>query len=331
MEQHSQQLATPGQNIARPDRLERQLAVQSNLSVTTALFGTRGEIATGFRELLETLPLRNRESGRHLVDDPGVGHPQVEAYLQAAFFRPNEAKFSYQVAVEGEKPDERQIAAFSSLGMIESLSVRAGKQYDLGAVFGGLLGAVDARTKNLLQQGAELSSIALLGSQRSLVPDKELGQNLIAVIGQEYYQELQARSLLPSNEFQMMKCVWESYCRRDEKLRSIPVIEVDSQLRLQSIKQAPGTPETVVDLANTLTSGLRIPTLDTAPRTFLLSSSQPYAVRQKEDFLSSMICLNYPGISEVDVVGYQSPVMPSLKLFATELAKLVHAQYLIRY
>ena len=311
------------------DKMPNNLNVAGNINLTDKLFDRNGNVTQFFKEILETLPLFDSISGAHLTSiSSTLTLPQVEQYLQAAFFRPNEAKFAYQVATEGELPNERQLAAFGKLGMVDALTVTAGNKYDLGAVFGGLLAAVDARSKYLLQQGVDFSSVALLGGQRPLI-ESELKENLATVIGQDYYTELEQKKTLPKTEFQMMRCVWDSYCRKNESLSSIPVIEVDSKLRIGKAKDSPHTPDTVVDLANTLTSGIAIPGLKTAPSAFIVSSSQPYAPRQREDFLSAMISLNYP-LAEVDVIGYPSSTPSSLKLYATEIAKLVHAQYLTR-
>lgn len=306
-------------------------SISGNISVDTLLFDHANHATPFLKDLLSTLPLKAHDSEVPLTGD-GAGsilHAHIDELLQAAFFRPNEARFSYELAGEGDKPSQFQLDAFARLGMVDALTVASGRQYDLGAVFGGLLASVEARTRNMLDQGAVISSIALLGGQRPLI-EREKGAALAAVIGQGFYQELERASALPVTEFQMMRCVWESFCRRDPSLQSIPVIEVDSQLRIGKIKEAPGTPETVVDLANTLMSGKGIPGMQAAPQTFLLSSSQPHAVRQREDFLSSMVKLGYPIHSDVDVVGYVSASPPSLKLYATELAKLVHAQLLVR-
>jgi hypothetical protein len=215
--------------------------------------------------------------------------------------------------------------------MVDALTVAPGQHYDCGVVFGGLLAAVQGRIQNLLKQKCSFSSIALLGGQRALFQDKEQGEALKNVIGEQIYTELSTAGNLPRTELEMMMCVWESFRRSNPNFSSIPVVHVDSALRVGKVKEAPGTPDTVVDLVNTLTSGMRLPGLESAPGSFLLSSSQPHGIRQLEDFLSSMATLRYPNLTTADVVAYEREGEASVTLYAQELAKLVHAQFLARY
>lgn len=316
-------------------RVDYLNSVSGNFSSATLLFEPDGLPAQALIDVLSVLPFKAAEQSISLAealkDRSAFPHARVEELLQQAFFRPTEAQFSFETAAQGAPPTAEQLDVFRKLGMIEALTVPAGLSFDVGVVFGGLLGAVESRTRFLLDQKAELGSIALLGGARVLNPEREIGEPLSNAIGEIYFNELAQNNSLPRTEFEMMKCVWESFCRRDDKLRNIPVIEVNSDLRLGNVKEAPGTPDTVVDLANTLTSGVRIPGLSAAPSSFLLSSSQPFAPRQREDFLASLAVLGYPGLSDVSVVGYAAEQTPSLKLFGTEIAKWVHAQFLAKY
>lgn len=319
---------TPSQPNA--DKMALLANIDRNINLHAALFDARGHITEQGRAVLAALPLRDA-TGAHLAETRTLTHQAVEEALQKAFFKLNEASFSFQVATQGAPPTEEQRGAFRTLGMVDALTVPHEAQYDVGVVFGGLLGAVQGRVNNLLQQGCTFSSIALLGGQRALFPDKEMGEHLQKVIGEKMYAELDEAHRLPKTEFEMMVCVWESFRRSNPGLADIPVVQVDSVLRVGKVKEAPGTPDTVVDLANTLTSGMQIPGLQSAPSSFLLSSSQPHGVRQLEDFLSSMAALRYPNLTKVDVVAYERETEPSLMLYAQELAKLVHAQFLARY
>ena len=47
--------------------------------------------------------------------------------------------------------------------------------------------------------------------------------------------------------------------------------------------------------------------------------------------LTCVPALRYPNLTKVDVVAYERETEPSLMLYAQELAKLVHAQFLARY
>jgi hypothetical protein len=329
-----------GQEASLPKGLESVRVqflteVSGNIETAEVFFDKDGGLTDRCINVLRTLALHDAETGEHLIDrltnQGNLTHAAVEDALQKAFFKPNESKFSFEINSEGDLPSEHQKEAFRSLNMIDEIRVAPGASYDCGVVFGGLLTAIDARTSFLLDQGAEISSIALLGSQRKVIPDREGGEHLEKVIGETHYAELAQNGNLPKTEFELMKCVWESHCRRDESLRSIPVIEVNSEMRLGHVKEAPGTPDTVVDLLNTFTSGYRVPGLEAVPSTFLLSSSQPHAVRQREDFLASMTALNYPGNDQIDVVGYGTGNATKLKLFASEVTKFVHAQFLARY
>ena len=64
---------------------------------------------------------------------------------------------------------------------------------------------------------------------------------------------------------------------------------------------------------------------------FLVSSSQPFALRQREDFLSTMAVLGYEGLERVDAAAYAAEGVSSLELFGNETKNLVHAQFLARY
>lgn len=317
---------------SRIDYLSR---VAGNASTTFELFDKHGTPTGLLKDALLALPLVNPHTGRHMVTElceQGLfDHAHVEEMLQNAFFKPNAAKFSFEIASDSVAPSEEQLRVFKKLGLIDAITVPAGQSYDTGVVPGGLLGAIDSRTRNLLEQGARLSSVALLGGQRKIIPSRESGDALKKVIGEVYYKELEENHSLPETEFDLMQCVWESYCRRDESLRSVPVITINSDLRRGHIKEAPGTPETVVDLANTLVSGFRVPGLEGAPGTFLLSSSQPHTLRQREDFLAAFALLSYPGLEQVDVAGYSCPATTSLKLYGSEIAKLVHSQFIARH
>jgi hypothetical protein len=323
------------QNLDHQPRLAYLEAINGNGLAPSALFQRNGELQEDFISLLKMLPLSDKSSGTHLVDTlaekVALNIHEIESALQAAFFKPNAALFSFEVAADGGTPSAEQILAFTRFGLIDEIRIQAGAQYDTGVVFGGLLAAIDGRSKFLLDQDASLSSIALLGGKRALIPERELGQALENVIGEVYFAELAQAGTLPTTEYELMLCVWESYCRKNPALKEIPVIAINSDLRLGHIKEAPGTPDTVVDLANTLTSGSSIAGLSSAPTTFLLASSQPHAIRQREDFVSAMALLNYPGLAQVDIVGYANQANVSLKLYSQEVAKLVHAQYVSRY
>lgn len=304
--------------------------INRNINSHLSLFDKDGMVTELGRRALSALSLKS-SAGEDVANIRALSHHEVEGYLQAAFFRPHEAKFSFQVAQTGDTPSEEQLNAFRALGMVDKLTVAPTMHYDVGVIFGGLLGAVESRITNLLNQGCSFSSVALLGGQRKLFADRELGDHLKKVIGDERYDFLSQADQLPKTEFEMMLCVWDSFTQRNRDLSRIPVIEVNSSLRVNKIKEAPGTPDTVVDLANTLTCGLRVAGLAATPSSFILSSSQPHGVRQLEDFLSTMSSLSYPGLTTVDVVAYQREAPASLTLYGQELAKLVHAQFLGRY
>lgn len=326
--------STSGNTSEQSKRVDYLQQIEGNIDTSEILFNREGAPSKQLISALNAFPFKQVDGGRDLgdlVEKGELDHPQVEELLQQTFFRPTEAQFSFETAEQGAVPSDEQLSVIKSLGMVGELTVPHGSSYDTGVVFGGLLGAIDSRTNFMLQQKANLKSIALLGSERKIIEDREGGDKLQAVIGDEYYRELEADTSLPKTEFEIMQCVWESYCRKDDSLRALPIIEVNSEMRLGKVKEAPGTPNTVVDLANTLTSGYQISGLGAAPTSFLLASSQPFAARQREDFLTSMAVLMYPGLSEVSVVGYPPENTPSVKLFGTEIAKWVHAQYLARY
>ncbi|MCB0334849.1 MAG: hypothetical protein KDD62_01045, partial [Bdellovibrionales bacterium] len=274
---------------AGPNRahIEQLSSVTGNVNVTELLFDRRGQLTDFFRGVLATLPIRDPETGASFIETArGLDHRQIEDLLQDTFFKPNQAKFSYEL-VEGEKPTSEQQSAFDALGLSEALTIKPATPYDMGAVLGGTIMAVDLRTRFMLEQEPILASIALLGGQRALdVKGKETPEVIKRILGAEYFDELAASNALPKTEYTMMLCVWEAFCRRDEALREIPVIAIDSKLRPDNVKATPGTPETVIDLANILISGERIPGLSSTPSSFLLASSQPHGIRQREDFLS---------------------------------------------
>lgn len=316
---------------ARMSYLER---ISGNGFTPIQLFSPSGEAQPEFVALLKHLPLIDKDTGVPLVEtlqrDGKLDLAEIESVLQRAFYKTNESKFSFEVASDGAAPSDEQYAAFQKFGLVDEIRIQPGIKYDTGVVFGGLLGAINSRTKFLLDQNAELGSIALLGSKRALFGDRELGEALTKVIGAEYHEELKLTEKEPKTEHELMLVVWEAFCRRDNALREIPVIAIDSRLRVGNIRVAPGTPETVVDLANTIVEAGAIPGLQNAPSSFLIASSQPHAFRQREDFVSSMAVLNFPGLQQVDVVGYATAPTTSLKLFSQEVAKLVHAQFLER-
>ena len=314
-----------------PGRYEALEAIQGNASATTSLFDRHGIAKEEFIELLRTLPLQDIQTGVHLIDaleaQGPILHDTIESVLQETFFRPNETKFAFEIARDGEAPSAEQLAAFQKLGLIDAISIPPGAQYDAGVVFGGLLGAIDSRTNYFLAQEADIKCISLLGSQRRLLPHRgEAPDDIKRVIGDAFYEELEAQNALPETEYDLMRVVWEAKVRVRPELGSIAVVTVNSLLRSDEKRAAPGTPETVSDFCDSLTSGSPVPDLQAPPARFLLASSQPHSVRQREDFITDFVKHGYP-LDQVDVVGYVPDRAPTLKLLGTELAKLVHAQY----
>jgi len=323
------QKSAPNRDLGTPAQSPGGRHIGGNVDGAALLFDEEGCATEGLLTALHALPLLDQQRRRHALDGVQRRLPlsRVEDLLQSAFYRPHEAFFSFQVNEKGTPPSSDQLASFASLHFVERLTIPRGSRYDVAVVVGGLLGAMDGRTSHLLQQGASFSAVALLGGQRPLNAQHEDRENILQYIGQKHFDEIAATKALPATEAELLSIVWEFYCRRNEQLRTLPVIEISSALRIGSAKAAPGTPETITDLFNSLVDRGPIPGLAAAPSTFLLSSSQPHAVRQRADFIAAAGGVSYPA-SQVDVIAFPKTEPLTIDLLGTELAKFVHAVFI---
>ena len=312
-------------------RMATLKAVSSNVRLHDLLFTDQGLATERLKQLLATLKFKDSH-GTLLHEQRSLTHHTVEEVLQECIVKSLMNKFSYEVA-PGVAPTPEQLEILDRLGLVAPIALVDPFPYDVGIVFGGLLEACCARVRNLISQDTTCSVIALFGSERELTQAREVPDQFVKTLGQDYVNDLYERNEFPKTEAAMMRCVWDKLVQ-GTKYQDAQVIVVNSKLRTDEQRAAPGAIETVQDFREVVVSSQRLPGLTVAPTRFLLSSSQPHGIRQLADFLSSYIVpLRYPQQMTVDVVAYKrSATSPtSLLLYLQELGKLVHSQYTARY
>ena len=310
---------SPSGEILAAARRAEVSRISASSAAALHLFEVDGAPSPQLSDALRALNLRcaaGSEFSATLIH--GQELPQIEAALQAAFFKPNESRWSYEVAGDGVQATPAQLAVFDRLGMIAPIAIPQSSGYDVAAILGGTLEAVVSRTKYLLSQPVEVPAVALLGGKRKLDPAREGPEKLRQYLGEV------PDDRLPKTEYEMMRAVWESYfCKVHPHLATVKVIGVDAEPSAQRLKSGPGTPETVVGLWNAL-----LEQGGPLPQRFILASSQPFAPRQELDFIVASWNMGMR-FSQCDVVGYAAEKTPSLKLFGQELAKMVHGHFLL--
>ncbi|CAG8720391.1 hypothetical protein C2G38_2102826 [Gigaspora rosea] len=206
-------------NLLNIEDNSTKCTMKNPVNYSTILVDEAGNPSEALLELLEQFDLNTNKTFKNIVDD-----------MQKNFLR-EQGKERWQIIDKHQDKKNKLIPLFSKLGMLHEIKSMQ-SHYSYALIFGGLLPSVRNRIAYLAsewERGVRFNEIVLLGSSRSLVPEKECPEMLKnktdSILPARSDWEFEGK--LPTNEIEMMSFIFDQ-AQLPEGLRSLNITAVNA-------------------------------------------------------------------------------------------------------
>ena len=269
----------------------------------TALFFDNGQPTEPLLHLLDLFQVRHQRTLKSIRD-----------VTQHAWYQQGKLRAEIVDRAECEWLRTEAMRIFEQLGMVKEVSTKTNMHYKRCLLLGATVVAVRKRLAFLKDTwnayGARFGELILLGSERDLLPEKEVDSILFNHQNEEFpFPQYHTNTALPPprNEIEMMQMV---YNQSEEQL------PWKGRIGIKTVS-APGRANTLDTVREMLKGG----SWDTQEN-FLAVSSQPFVSYQQLTIAKEM-ALHHPKFY-VDTIGYAASSALPITTYLDNVAKVIY-------